>query len=241
MALSFSVDNLDGINEAFRGLYEEKDGKFQLSVDGIPKEKESNQQDYTKLMESVAKLEANNNSLLKEKLDAKRLAEQATLEAAKKNGDLQAIEDSWAAKYNDLETNSKTSTDGLQSVINNLTIGSESSRIASELALPGSAEVLLPHIKSRLSVEIVNGQPVTRVLDKDGKPSALSIKELTEEIRMTPAFAPIITGVKSNGAGGDSGSTGSPGQKTMKLSEFNKLNPMAKSEFVVKNGGKVID
>src|SRR4051812_49315938 len=34
-ALQLSVDSIDGLDEALRSLYVEKDGKFQLDVDGI--------------------------------------------------------------------------------------------------------------------------------------------------------------------------------------------------------------
>lgn len=36
MTLKYTVDSLDGIDENVRGLYAEKDGKFVLSVEGIP-------------------------------------------------------------------------------------------------------------------------------------------------------------------------------------------------------------
>ena len=84
-----------------------------------------------------------------------------------------------------------------------LTVNAEARRIAGELAIPGSADVLLPHIKARLKYD--SGK--VTVLDAEGKPSASTPAELAKEIASNKAFAPLIVASLANG-GGASGSRG---------------------------------
>ena len=193
------------------------------------------------LQESITKLEENNKALLKEKTDAKSAAQKAAEEAAKKSGDVEAIEQSWKEKLaaETAARDEKIAT--FQQTISNLTVGSTAQAMAAELALPGSADVLLPHISKRLKVEITETGPIVRVLDKDGKPSALSIEELKKEIVAEKAFAPLLVGSMASG----SGAPGKKGEddkqaKTIKRSEFDALGAVERMKFI-KDGGKVED
>ena len=53
--------------------------------------------------------------------------------------------------------------------------------LANELAVQGSAAILIPHIKARLEVDTTGGEPKTIVLGTDGKRSALTVDELKAE------------------------------------------------------------
>jgi len=89
-----------------------------------------------------------------------------------------------------------------------ITSGSEARKLAADLALPGHADLLLPHIKGRLKTEVRDGKPVVKVLDAEGNPSAMSIDDLRKEIKANDLFAPILSGSKANGAGGAGKSDG---------------------------------
>ena len=75
-------------------------------------------------------------------------------------------------------------------------------------------ELILPHIKARLKAEFNEGKAVTRVLDKDGNPSAFGIEDLQKEMVANPAFAPIIIGSKASNSGAENshGGSGAPGK-----------------------------
>lgn len=177
----------------------------------------------TTLSESIAKLEANNQALLKEKTDAKTTAQLAIEEAAKKSGDVDALEKSWQSKL-DIETGAlKDQLSVSQSVISKMTSGSAAQSMANELALQGSADVLLPHIQSRLKTEINDGKAITRVLDKDGKPSAMSLDDLKTEFGAMKAFAPILIGSKASGSGDGGVKQTNSSVSTMKHDDFNAL------------------
>ncbi|WLJ71036.1 hypothetical protein [Sphingomonas phage Kimi] len=64
-----------------------------------------------------------------------------------------------------------------------------------------SPAIMLPHIKSRLVADVTGETPVTKVLDKDGKPSDLTIEKLGEEMVANKDFAAIIIGSKASGGG----------------------------------------
>lgn len=193
MALSLELPNLDGLDDAVKALYVEKDGKFTLDVSGLP---------------DVAGLKQKNDELLAEKKESKRKADEAETArkeaeraAAEKSGDTEALNKSWQEKLDAAEAKSKVTIDQLTGTVTNLTTGNQATTLASDLAIQGSAEALLPHIQTRLKTEFIEGQPRTVVLDKEGKPSAMTVAELGEEFKANKAFSPLIAASKAGGAG----------------------------------------
>lgn len=200
MALKFQVDSLEGVDESVKALYVEKDGKFVLGIEGLPQP------------EDVSGLKAQMATLLSEAKEAKRLKKEAEdlaqaerEEAARKSGNVEELEKSWLEKYNrrEAELNGMLESERgtLSNQIRDLTVGRTATDIASSLAIPGSAEALLPHIERRLSVEQRDGKPVVVVLDKEGKLSASTLDELKAEFANNAAFAPLIAGSKASGGG----------------------------------------
>lgn len=211
MSLKYELDKLDDVPEPMRALYKEEGGKFRLTVDGIPKN------DSGELSERLRKLEENNRALLDEKKKAKEAAEKAALEAAKKGGDIEALEKSWSEKLTTTVTAKDQELQALQGMISSLTVGSTATTIAAEL-FGEHAELMLPHVNGRLRVEISDGQPRVRVLDAAGNLSAMSVDDLKAEIRGNAKFAPFVVGSKASG----SGQPGKPavGAQTKKFSEY---------------------
>ena len=191
-----------------------------------------------KLKESVEKLEAKNREVIGKEKAAKEAAEKAALEAAKKGGDIEAIEKSWQDKLNKLQEESEAKLNSHLSTIKAITAERTASTLAAELAVEGAKDGLLPHIKNRIAVEIQDGKAIERILDAEGKPSAMTIDDLKAELTSAPHLAPLIAASKASG-GGQAGEKGSGGTNTMKDEDFEKLDPSQKSEFV-KSGGKII-
>ena len=230
MALKLTVDSLDGLDDGVKTLYKEDNGKFRLDLDGY---------------EDTTGLKAQRDALLNEKKEAQRKTKEAeeaakTLaeESARKNGDVAALEKSWQEKLAATESNYKNLNESLTKQIHGLTVGQTATKLAAELAISGSADVLLPHIQSRLTVEIKDGAPSVRVLDLQGKPTAMTVDELKQEFISNKAFAPLIAASKATG-GGASGSGGGGAAKTMKRDQFETMNPVQKMDFI-KSGGKLI-
>ena len=209
--LKFQLDTLEGVDEAVRALYTEKDGKFVLGIEGLPQ-----QEDVSGLKAKVDELLGEKKLAEKKAREAEEAARLEREEAARKSGNVEELERSWSEKYNrrEAELNGMLEQERgtLSGQIRDLTVGRTATDIASALAVQGSAKALLPHIERRLSVEQRDGKPVVVVLDAQGKLSAATLDELKAELANDTAFAPLIAGSKASGggAGGAGGGGGAP-------------------------------
>ncbi len=226
--LKYQLENLDGVEESVKQLYEEKDGKYVLKIEGIPEP------------EDLEGLKRKNQEFMEEakvaKRKAKELEEQARQkeeENARKNGNIEALEKSWQEKLTKREAELLEQSKALESQVYQLTVGQTASTLANELAVSGCSSVLLPHITGRLQVETVDGQVKVRVLDAQGKPSAATIDDLKKEFRDNPAFKPLIaashaSGGGANGANSGGGAAKKPSEMSLaERAEWEKQNPQA--------------
>lgn len=213
--LKFQLDTLEGVDEAVRALYTEKDGKFVLGIEGLPQP-----EDVSGLKAKVDELLGEKKAAEKARKDAEEQARLEREEAARKSGNIEELEKSWSEKYNrrEAELNGMLEQERgtLSTQIRDLTVGRTATDIASALAIPGSAKALLPHIERRLSVEQRDGKPVVVVLDQQGKLSAATLDELKAEFANDTAFAPLIAGSKASG-GGAAGAGGGGGAAKGKI------------------------
>lgn len=213
--LKFQLDTLEGVDEAVRALYTEKDGKFVLGIEGLPQ-----QEDVSGLKAKVDELLGEKKAAEKARKDAEEQARLEREEAARRSGNVEELEKSWSEKYNrrEAELNGMLEQERgtLSTQIRDLTVGRTATDIASALAIPGSAKALLPHIERRLSVEQRDGKPVVVVLDQQGKLSAATLDELKAEFANDTAFAPLIAGSKASG-GGAAGAGGGGGAAKGKI------------------------
>jgi hypothetical protein len=213
--LKFQLDSLDGVDEAVRALYTEKDGKFVLGIEGLPQP-----EDVTGLKSKVQELLDEKKAADKARKDAEDQARLEREENARKSGNVEELEKSWTEKFNrrEAELNGMLEQERgtLGGQIRDLTVGRTATDIASALAIPGSAKALLPHIERRLSVEQRDGKPVVVVLDQQGKLSAATLDELKAEFANDTAFAPLIAGSKASG-GGAAGAGGGGGAAKGKI------------------------
>lgn len=192
-----------------------------------------------KLQDSVDRLEEKNRELIAEKGQAKSEAQKAAEEAAKKAGDVDALEKSWQEKLDSAVSEKDAQIAKLQATVGDMTSGAAARKMAADIALPGSADVLMPHIERRLKTEMGDGGAIVRVLDRDGKPSALSIEDLQKEISEDKAFSPLIVGSKATGAG-EPGGKGNPTAKTVTREQWDEMGDKDRMDFV-KDGGKVVN
>ena len=233
--LKYQIDSVEGLDDSLKGLYQEKDGKFVLGIDGLPQP------------EDVDGLKRKVDELLNEKKEAKKKAEEAeetarkaAEEAAKKSGDTEALEKSWQEKLSKREQELQAQLDAMSSSVTTMTVDNVAVKLANELAVQGSADLLIPHIKSRLAAEQRDGQYVTVVKDKDGKPSAFTLDDLKSEFTSNPAFAPVIVGSKASGGGANGSKDGGGATKTITRSKFDGMSQPDRAAYA-KAGGKVID
>lgn len=234
--LKYQLDSVTDLDESVQGLYTEKDGKYVLGIEGLPPV-----EDVDGLKRKVDELLTEKKEAAKRAKDAEEAAARVAEESARKSGDTEALEKSWQEKLTKRERELQDQLDAMQGSVTSMTVDSVAAKLANDLALPGSADLLMPHIKSRLAAEQRDGKFVTVVKDKDGKPSAFSIDDLRNEFASNPAFAPVIVGSKASG-GGASGGNGSGGAapRTVTRAQFDSFPHTQKVEFG-KTGGRIAD
>lgn len=213
MALKLILDDISGLDEAQKAMYklDEKSGKYHLDLDPAD-------------MPDVSGLRNKVQELLDEKKEEKRKREAAELEAAKKNGDVAALEQSWQTRLDTETGNLKTDIAKRDSQLARLTVGRAATEIAAELAVVtngvSSAKALLPHIERRLQMHMEGDEVTVRVTDVNGKLSAMTLDQLKDEFRNDPVFAPLITASKAGGSGADGGKNNGGGGAAKKFKDM---------------------
>ncbi|WP_312381614.1 hypothetical protein [Stutzerimonas balearica] len=223
--LDFERDSLEGLDEGLRGFYEEKGGKYQLKVNGIPQG-----EDVSGLKAKLEELLGESKAAKAKAREAEEAAKKAEEERARKAGDVEALENSWKEKLTKREQELLSERESLASQIKELTVGRAATDLAAELAVQGSAKALLPHLQARLSMDLRDGKPTVVVLDANGKPSAATLEELKAEFVNDPAFAPLIVGSKASGSGASGAKPG--GGAAKKFDEYTgaELSAIRKSD-----------
>lgn len=229
--LKLELDTIEGLEDGVKGLYEEKDGKFRLKVDGLP--------DVSGLKKKLDELMDESKAAKRKAKEIEEAAERERAEALAKSGDVESLRKSYDEKFGKTKTEYETQIQNYQQQLQRLTVGQTATTLAADLAIPGSAPVLLPHIQARLSMEIRDGQPVTVVMSADGKPSAMTIEELKTELSANPAFAPIIAASKAAGGGASGGGNGGgAAKKAVTRAQFDSMNAVQRTEHL-KAGGTI--
>ena len=108
--------------------------------------------------------------------------------------------------------------------------------VATQIAtkISNAPALLLPHIKSRLQADFEGDSPVTRVLDKDGKPSAMTVEELAAEFVANKDFSAIITASKASGGAGKPSNNNGGGapNNSDKPADLASMNPAQLAEHI---------
>lgn len=146
----------------------------------------------------LAGLKSQVESLIGEKREAKSKAEKEAAErqriadeAAAKNGDVEALRASYDGKLASLQKAFDDYKAGSTKQISDLTVGAAADSLASKL-FGKNASIAGHVVRSRLTMEEVDGKPVVRVLDKDGKPSAATIEDLQKEISGNKDYSSVL-------------------------------------------------
>lgn len=140
------------------------------------------------------------------------------LRGALPKADVDKLEKSWKDKMAARETELTNQLGAANASLQKVLVDNVAQAIATKIST--APALIMPHIKARLKTEQVGSEFVTRVLDREGKPSALTVEELEKEFVVNKDFAPIITASKGSGTGGGgSGGGGAPAGGNI---DFNK-------------------
>jgi len=226
MKFKINKDEYNSLDEVFKKEYiEDAEGVYIQDIEDMPKVEPV--EDLGKLKRAFARkkedlVEAN------EKIRSfEEIQKNITTDDARKKGDIEKLEKSWLADKESIQSSLQGKIDFQQSFIKKQLVDNVAIQIASEITK--STEMILPHIKSRLSADFDGDNPSTIVLDKEGNKSIMSVSELKKEFVENPAFAPIIEQSKGSGSGA-AGVKGKTGDATKnKLSDYSSLEQVALS------------
>jgi hypothetical protein len=205
------------LSDALKSEYKKVDGaeEYQLDTDVASPE------DVTGLKSALAH-ERNQRATATARVTSLE-GENATLLASR--GSITEVETAWKKRLEDEKKLLRDEHGKTKKQLQVVLVDDQALRIASEIST--SPDLIIPHIKSRLRMEEVDGQMVTRVLDAEGKASTLSPNELAKEFIDNKVFAPIIKASSASGSGasGNKGGSGAGGgaKKFSELSEPEKV------------------
>jgi hypothetical protein len=151
---------------------------------------------------------------------------------ARKKGDIATLEKSWQKKLEDQKAEYEGKLGKLTSHTKTQLVDNVAQQIASKIS--NAPALLLPHIKARLAADFEGDAPVTRILDKDGKPSAMTVEELSAEFVANKDFSAIITASKASGGAGkpSNNSGGGAPNNSDKPADLASMNPAQLAEHI---------
>lgn len=150
--------------------------------------------------------------------------------------DKEALEKSWKGKLEKTEGKLKEALGKRDAQIRRLMIDEKAAEIAARIST--SPKAMKRILQDRLTIEEDGDEYVVRILDADGKPSALSVLELEKEIASDKEYSGIIKGSQASGGGAEKGGQGGGGAFNIadfrnqdgttnwsKVAEANKADP----------------
>lgn len=214
----------DKLSDAIKAEYIEDGDGFRLDIDG-----DEDTGALKRAKDREAQLRRDAEAKLRE---AQEELDRINGDDARKKGDIATLEKSWQKKLEDQKAEyegkvSKLTTHTTKTLVDNV-----ATQIATKIS--NAPALLLPHIKSRLQADFEGDAPVTRVLDKDGKPSAMTVEELAAEFVANKDFSAIITASKASGGAGkpSNNSGGGAPNNSDKPADLASMNPAQLAEHI---------
>lgn len=203
------------------------DGAAEGGQDGV---------DVAALQAELAALKGHHEKLLGEtkaaKAKAKEDAEAARVaaeEAARKSGDVSALDKSWQEKYAKLESEAAAKIAATDAQLRGVLVDSVAQKAAMDIAVDAEcAELLADKLRGSLDLADVDGKKQTVVLDADGKRSALTVDELKKQL--IAKYPRLVKGNPAGGAGGSPQPAGGAGGSTNSGSMVDRARNIIKSQ-----------
>lgn len=211
----------DALSEVLKAEYKKDGDSYVLDVDG---DEDTSALRRAKDREAQARKDA--------EAKAKELEEKlAGLEGddARKKGDIAAIDKSWQGKLDEAKKAHKEDVAKYQGAFKKRYIDAEANAIATKISKVPS--LLSRVIRERLTVDFDGDEPTVRVLDAEGKASALTLEDLQKEIVANAEYADIIIASKASGGAGKTTKPGGavPSQDD-KPADLSSMNPAQLAE-----------
>ena len=178
-----------------------------VDVDALKAELEALRGHHEKLLGETKAAKAK----AKEEAEAARVAAE---EAARKSGDVSALDKSWQEKYAKAEAEYGAKLTAAQQQLQTVLVDNVAQKAAMDIAVDAEcAELLADKLRGSLGLAEVDGKMQTVVIDADGKRSALTVDELKKQL--IAKYPRLVKGNPAGGAGGVPQPAGGAGGKNL--------------------------
>lgn len=185
-----SETEFSGLNDVLKAEYTKKDdGSYYLETDEA--------KELVNALQRLKEANKGNEQMVASINEQLRVARE---EVARKQGDLATLENSWKAKAKAQKEADEAEKAQLKAIAKEGYLNSLLSNIVGKFALP--EKHVRRDFEERIEVVFENGKPVHRVLDKDGKVSALTIDDLEKEFIADSNYSKYIIASKASGSAG---------------------------------------
>lgn len=204
----------DALNAVLKAEYKADGDNFVLDADDATELQRARDREAAEVVRLKAEKVETDRKLAEAEA---KLADDATV-TARKAGDIKTLEDSWKTKLDKANKDNTEKIDKLTNSLQATLVDGVAQAMAAELAGDGH-ELLTPIIRMRLTADLSGDKPLTRVLDRDGKPAAMSVEELKNEIKNDKKYATVVIGSRASGSsatgtGKNGGSAAATTEKT---------------------------
>lgn len=210
LKLKLTADEFKSLDEGIKGLYEEKDGGYVLSIDGLEDTNglksalEKERKARSEYEKAVRKYEGLGKSPdeISELVKAQEEAEKAKLE---QKGEWEKLKAQLLENHKKELTARDEAVQKMRTTLESFLVDAAATEaIATAKGIP---QLLLPHVKSAVKVVEEDGKYLVRVVGKDGTPRMnakgefLGIKDLVSEMRESEVFSRAFEGTGTTGSG----------------------------------------
>lgn len=198
MALKYKINKeaYDALNDDMKSEYKKKGNEYYLDVEGEGLLTEDDVAELRRAKDREAQAAADARKDLREMRERLEALEG---DDARKRGDIDALERSWKEKYETRENELNGIIDVKNQFIHRTLVKSTAENLATKIST--APKLMAKAIEERLTVEMNGNDTVLRVLDKDGKASALSVDDLERELLADKDYSAIIVASKASGGG----------------------------------------
>ncbi len=206
-------ENLEGLDEKLHDLYEKKaDGKFHLKLEDDDAEPLRRAKEHEVGLRQIA--ERDLNAAREELVAAQSRIQELESQSSRSTQELRADHERAVAALKEQFNKEKA---GLEGTIREIFVDNVANRIAKDIAIDdGAAELLGFSLRQRLQVEMIDGKPVTRVLNADGTASNMSPDDLQKEYLQNAKYSGILRASNASGGGASGGGHGGGATKKLK-------------------------
>lgn len=233
--LKITKAEYDSLDEGIRGLYEEKDGSYQLAVDGIEdtgglksaleKERKARAdfEKLTKQYQGLGKSPEEIAELLKKQEETER-------EKLENKGEWEKLKAQLLESHKKELTAQEETVQKMKATLESYLV--DASAIEAIASAKGVPELLLPHVKASVKVVEEEGKYLVRVVDKEGSPRMnskgeyIGIKDLVAEMRESEIFMRAFDGDGTSGSNAPS----STATKKFSQGDWQKMTPQQRVE-----------